>query len=290
MNMVRLLTIVLLGLCLTAFSAQADPALLRISDEDTAIWVFGTFHILPPKSQWRTAAVDEALAQSEAIYMEADVWSGGPDEMIRLIQVYGLLPEGSSLASTMTTEEWTSVAQMAASVGIPPDGILPMRPWLAAVTLGVQAAVAQGYDPNSGVDAQLFSEASAEGRELRFFETMEQQIRFFADLPFEIEKTMLVETAAQANSMPDQFDQLLAAWLDGDLDRFDEIGNAPLAASAPEVFEALIVSRNRRWVEELTTLMDEPGVFFVAVGSAHLSGDDGIIALMAAEGFLVEGP
>ncbi len=208
--------------------------------------------------------------------------------MVGLIQAYGLLPAGYSLASTMTPEEWTSVANMASALGISPDTLQPMRPWLAAITLATQTAVAQGYDPNSGVDVHLFNEATAEGRELRFFETAEQQIRFFADLPFEIEKTILIETAAQAASVPDQFDQLLAAWLAGDLDLINSIGNEPLREAAPEAFEALILARNRQWVLELYSLMEDPGIFFVAVGAAHLSGEEGVASLMAEEGFTVQ--
>lgn len=285
MVFIRNLFTLFAAIAFSASAALADPALVRISDDDTTVWVFGTFHILPPEAEWRTAEVDDALADADAVYMEADVWSGGPQQMMGLVQQHGLMPPGEPLSSTMTGEEWQSVAAFSQSLGIPAQNLQPLRPWFAAITLAAQAAVSQGYDPNSGVDAQLYNELSTEGRELRFFETAEQQIRFLADLPMDIQTNLLVETALQGQSMPDQFDLMLAAWLVGDLEQIDAIGNAPLKEYSPETFAALMINRNREWAAELTELMHDEGVFFVAVGAAHLPGEEGVLALMEEQGF-----
>ncbi len=274
----------LASLVLVNLSAHAEPALVSISDDDTTIHVLGTFHVLPPEAKWRTARVDQALAASDAIYMEADVWSD-PAQMGSIVQALGLNPPGSPLSSTMSSEEWASVSEFAATMGIPPQGLEPLRPWLAAITLSMQMIAIQGFDPNSGVDVQLFSQANAEGRELRFFETAEEQIRFFSDIPDEIQTSLLVGTVEQAAAVPDQINQLLEAWLAGDLEQMDEIGNLPLATEEPELYAVLITNRNQEWAEELNELMDSPGTYFVAVGTLHLPGEGGVIELMRAEGF-----
>src|SRR5688572_3865570 len=51
-------------------AAAAKPAMWRVADEDTTIYLFGTFHLLPPGHVWRTAALDQALAQADELVLE----------------------------------------------------------------------------------------------------------------------------------------------------------------------------------------------------------------------------
>src|SRR4051812_19280614 len=43
----------------------AHPALWEVSDPDTTIYLFGTIHLLPPNSQWRTSRLDAAVANAQ---------------------------------------------------------------------------------------------------------------------------------------------------------------------------------------------------------------------------------
>ncbi|MEO1253007.1 MAG: TraB/GumN family protein [Pseudomonadota bacterium] len=48
----------------------------------------------------------------------------------------------------------------------------------------------------------------------------------------------------------------------------------------------VIADRNRAWADELErALNEETGVIFVAVGAAHLVGDDAVQALLERRGF-----
>ena len=51
-------------------TALADPALWRLSDEDSDIYIFGTIHILPPDLVWRNETVDAAFASAGRVYFE----------------------------------------------------------------------------------------------------------------------------------------------------------------------------------------------------------------------------
>lgn len=229
--------------------------------------------------------MEQALSASDAIYFEADVWSGGEQHMAAIVQEHGINPEGVTLSASMSKEAWNTVSAYAAQYGIPAEGLEQLQPWLATVTLGMVSLMAQGYDQNSGVDMRLHSQLSAEARELRFFEGAEEQIRFLADLPLETQISMLLDTVRQASETPDAVDRMLEAWLAGDLEALDEIGNHPMQEFSPGLFDALIVYRNESWVDDLSNLMDTPGVYFVAVGTLHLPGEYGIIELMRERGF-----
>ncbi len=48
------------------------PALWQVSDEDTAIYLFGLPYMMDANTDWRSAAFDEALALADTIMLESD--------------------------------------------------------------------------------------------------------------------------------------------------------------------------------------------------------------------------
>ncbi|AUX69908.1 hypothetical protein CHX26_10770 [Porphyrobacter sp. HT-58-2] len=50
---------------------EPAPALWKLSDEDTTIYIFGTFHILPEGFRWRTALLDKLIAETDEVVFES---------------------------------------------------------------------------------------------------------------------------------------------------------------------------------------------------------------------------
>lgn len=61
-----------------------------------------------------------------------------------------------------------------------------------------------------------------------------------------------------------------------------------MAADYPELYEALLVRRNRDWAGQIQTMLAGDGVSVIAVGAAHLVGDDSVQALLEKRGLKVE--
>ena len=58
--------------CSTVAPARTGdgPALWKLADEDTTIYLFGTIHLLPENFAWRTPALDQAIAASDSLVLE----------------------------------------------------------------------------------------------------------------------------------------------------------------------------------------------------------------------------
>lgn len=279
------------GSCLLAAPALADPSIWHLSDEDSDIYIFGTVHILRPDVTWRTDAVMEAFESADTIYFEAPV--NDPAEqaaMIPLVQRYGLNPAGVTLSSRLSEDSAALLERVAPQVGLTTQLLEPFRPWLASVTITVQYIATQGYDPNSGVEATLWPMASEAGKTLAYFETIEEQLGFFGGLSEEVENTMLEQTLEQIEEAPGMLDGLVTAWAEGDQASIDTLMNGDFREESPEVHEVIIVQRNESWVEEIEELLDGSGTIFIAVGAGHLPGEEGVINLLRARGYTVEGP
>jgi hypothetical protein len=276
---------VLAAATLAALPAAADPALWVIRDKDSTLYLLGTVHVLKPDTVWRTPAIDAALAEADELWIEVetdDAAAMGP-----LVERYGRDP-ASPLSSKLTADQKARLDAAATGMGASGAAFEPLRPWLAGLTLSMGPLVKAGYDPASGVEARLKAAARAAGKPIRTLESLEQQIRFFADLPPPVEMAFLLSALDEMDTGPAMLDALVAAWSAGDVEALDRLMVAEMAADYPELYEALLVQRNKDWAGQIQTLLAGEGVSVIAVGAAHLVGDDSVQALLEKRGVKVE--
>lgn len=271
---------------------EADPALWSISDADSTVYLFGTVHILPPQLEWRTQALTEAFAASQTLYLEADALSPEAQaEMQALIPQLGMNAQGVTLSSMISDEAKADMAVIAERLGAPPAALMaqldPLQPWLAGITMAVVQMQAAGYDPQSGVDAALAADAAAAGMALGYFETAEEQLRFLADSPMDIQIADFEIGVEQMVDDPALLSRLVQAWAAGDMDHIDQLINDDMRAQSPRMYERIIVQRNRNWIPQIEAALAGSDDVFVAVGAGHMPGAQGVIALLEAEGYTV---
>ncbi|MFN9377978.1 MAG: TraB/GumN family protein, partial [Novosphingobium sp.] len=80
--------------------------------------------------------------------------------------------------------------------------------------------------------------------------------------------------------------RLQQAWLRGDIAELAALDHQGLLADS-ELREALLVRRNRVWMEQLVPMLKRGEKPLVAVGSLHLVGRDGLVAQLEAQGYKV---
>ena len=64
------LALVAAGASTAADARAAKPALWQVQDRDTNIYLFGTVHLLPPGTVWRSAKLDKAAKESGTLVVE----------------------------------------------------------------------------------------------------------------------------------------------------------------------------------------------------------------------------
>src|SRR5712691_3177858 len=269
-------------------AAQADaPALWRVDGPKGSVFLFGSFHLLPADVKWRTPAVESALNAAAVVVFETD-FAGAQDPQA-LIAKYGLLPPGQTLPSVLPGSARAELERAATDLRIPPPSLAPLRPWLAALTLGVQFAISQGFDPNKGVEQQVITWAKASGKGVTSLETNESQLRVFADLTREQEIALLIVTLRQVREMPKMLEEMLAAYRKGDLAALERALNVGLD-DFPVLRKRILKDRHEKWLPKIEKMIADGRTHMIVVGAAHLVGPDSIIAMLRARGVKVEGP
>jgi len=271
-----------------AFAGDA-PAMWRLKDADSEVYLFGTFHVLPASVQWTTPAFDAAMQETETTITEADVTSPEAQAaMLGLVQKYGLNPHGVTLSSTLGPERAAEVERIAGSLGVPMATLEPFRPWLALISLGSVAMQSSGFDPASGVERVVIARAASQSDRIEYFETAEEQIKILASLDDEEMLANFDVTVEQFDDFKALTEGMLASWKAGDLDALEADILAPLRDTSPAAFRDLIVARNKNWVAKIAAIMEGEGDYFIAVGAGHLVGEDSVVDLLGERGFAVE--
>ncbi|NNE57605.1 MAG: TraB/GumN family protein [Hellea sp.] len=271
-----------------ASKGSGDPALWKLSDEDTDIYIFGTVHLLPTELQWETSAISTAFKEANKFYMEADINSPeAAQSMMALISELGTLPEGKSLYDMMGKEDSRTLKAALEKIDLNPDMIKTFQPWYAGLTVQQFVMLKAGYNPLSGVEMVLIKRAEDQGKEFGYFETLEDQMRILAAGDAQEQLEGLVFTAETIDLGTKYLDILVDEWSDGDVTGLSAIISAPEMFGSEEAYDRFLTQRNRDWIPQIEAILDEPGQIFIAVGAAHLAGPDSVILMLENEGYTV---
>ena len=272
------------ALVLLSGAARAEPMLWKIEDSDSILYLFGTIHILDPQVSWRDARLVQAFAGAQEIWFEID--PAKSVDAAAIAPYRGLMFDPARpLSKRLSAEQFARFTKAASALGLPAAQLDSFRPWMAALQLTRTALVRAGADPDAGVDRQLAGEVGA--RPLKTLETLEQQLRFFADAPEEVERGFLLSTLDALDEGPGYFQDLVAAWRDGDAARLEQRFLGDMRRAYPQAYDILLKQRNLAWAMILDQEMRKAGSDFVAVGALHLVGPDGVPNLMRAKGYRV---
>ncbi len=263
--------------------AFAKPALWEVKSAQSTVYLFGTVHLLPSDTDWRYPALDKALAASDSLTIE--LTDDDPAHMQALVMQYGLDPS-HPLSAELTAAENATLAKAAQTAGVPggEQTLEMMRPWLAALTLGMAPLIKAGFDPAHGVDKLLQAQMIKAGKPVNGLETTEQQIGFLANLPQPLQLDFLRDTLHDVDKDSSELTGLVTAWKNGDTDAIARLEEDDVRKETPELYKTLLVARNKDWAKKIAALLQHPGTVFIAVGAAHLAGPDSVQAQLKALG------
>jgi len=274
-----------------AASTQGDgnPAIWKMSDDDTTIYIYGTFHLLPEDLEWQTDEFNAALAASDTVYLEIDM-SDPTKQQEMAVEMFkrAMFSDGNSLETVMTEKQYEAFYESLEPLNISEGSIDGMKPWFASLQIQIKQMVNDGFDPNKGVEMIIIEKATQNGAEFGYFETIFDQLDALSAGSMEDQIEGLLFGAQSLDQMADMTHSLMAEWADGDTVGLDVLmGDADLFGSQ-ESYDAMIVNRNQKWIPQIEAILDDPGTKFVAVGAGHLAGPDSVLKMLEAKGYTIE--
>jgi uncharacterized protein YbaP (TraB family) len=258
------------------------PAMWKVADADTIVYLFGTIHLLPEGRGWRTPAMDEALARADELVLEvADI-----DDMMesaRAMAKLGMSPGLPPIAERVPESKRAALRAMIAESGYPEAVYDRLETWAAALPLLGVSFKRLGLDPTLGVERQIGNPFRAAGKTVTGLETVEQQLGYFDTLSEDAQRALLLSVVEDSADTKAQFKAMLDAWASGDLKGIERTFDDETQMS-PELKAALMSRRNAAWADWLERRMERPGTVFVAVGAGHLAGRDSVQTMLKKKG------
>ena len=260
---------------------EAHPALWKLRQGATTVYLFGTVHALPPGVAWFTGPVADAFGASGELVTE--IIDLPPEDMQKLVAAKALLPPGQNLRLQLNRADRKAFERSMRANGLAENGFDRFRPWYAAVALSTRPLLISGFDPARGADEELSARATHEARKHEALETPEYQLGLFAALPRATQLRYLREVVRHMPSVQRELRAMVRAWEKGDAASLARLMNED--NDDPHMRKALLVDRNRAWARWIKARLSKPGTVFVAVGAGHLAGPDSLLEQLARMGF-----
>ncbi len=260
---------------------SGGPALWRVADEDTTIYLFGTVHALPRDAVWMNDGIATALGHADELVTEVplDHKQGVKADML----TRAVLPTGQTLRQLLGEADLRAYEKAMTNLGLPVATFDRFEPWYAAMAMSLLPMAKQGYSAEAGVEAVLNAKLDP-ARPRGALETVEYQLGLFDTLPQETQVNYLHEVADGVPEMGRMIQQMVAAWLKGDADGLAKLMNSE--TSDPVLLDRLLYQRNLTWAKWIETRLAQPGTVFVAVGAGHLAGQGSVQDVLAHDGIV----
>jgi len=251
------------------------------------IYLLGSIHLLPNELTALDKAFEAAYSGSKIIAFETNIDGLSDPAFEAKVTSLGLLPEGQTLEQHVSKQTYALLQQKVGELGLQVEILNQFKPWLCALTLTSVKLQRLGFNPNYGIDKYFFERAKQDGKDLRFLETIDDQLGLFTEMSRQEEDSFLAKVLQDLGTMRVKVIDMINAWKSGDSDKLASMVKMEFQGY-PEVYAKMLVERNHTWVTQIEDLSGQDGNALVVVGAAHLVGEDSILKLLKRKGFEVE--
>ena len=264
-----------------AFAQTPHTLLWQISGNGLSrpSYLFGTMHVLCADDATLSDSLKSVIAGCDEIYFEIDL-----SDMSALMNSmkYMRMNDSKKLSDLLSADDYQKVKHyFDQHAGMLPFGMLErFKPLLISSLIEEQDLSCQTTD---GMEFMIMKEGRPYKKTVKGLETAEFQAALFDSIPYEQQAKDLVNYIDSMDEYKKATIELASLYKEQDLDKIDELtlkGDPGMNG----YMDLLLYDRNRKWAKALKGLL--PGKsLLVAVGAAHLPGDNGVINLLRKEGY-----
>lgn len=266
--------------------AEHPVTLWQVDGDTNSIFILGSIHLLRKSDYPIPSVIYDVYDEAEVLIMELDMDDVDPMQTQALVRELGMLADGKSLEDEIGSRAYAKAAALADELQLPLSMLASSKPWLAAVMAETLILTRVGFDPMQGIEMHLMAKARSDGKEILGFETERQQLEMLDGLSMPAQRDMLLQTLEDGGRIEQLLNEIIDAWRYGNT-RFMEQTLLSDMSGNDELYDTIVVDRNRDWVQQIEGLLDGSDDYLVIVGTMHLVGKDGVPRLLTRRGLEV---
>lgn len=264
---------------------EANPALFKVADADTTVYILPGIAQLPPGFAWFDGAVKAAFESSDSILTEVSPDPQQVDAQMMLARIT-VAPKDQPLRYLLSSEQSAKLGAFLDKHRIPQKPYLDrLQPWYAGTTVGTLCMFGAKLGELSSPTADLVRMAREQNKQIEALETVDSQLARFSQIDRTTQVDMLMRNIERCESAPSEFLSLATKWASGDLAGLDrEFRSDPVIA---KVAPLLVGYRNVLWADWIAMRLKQPGIVLVTGSAGNFSGTDSTISELERRGFKV---
>lgn len=259
-------------------TSYGSGLLWKISKAGTrSSYVFGTIHVADDSIVDLPAEVNSVLAQATSFAME--VVPDASELMTFASLMY--FTDGNKLSELISKPLFNEVVRLLIAYHLPEAAIALMKPWAAFLTLS--------YPPEAGqvLDMRLLETARQNGADVSGLESLQEQAEIFDTMALDMQVKILSDTACHYDVVEADYEKMKSLYIARDLAGLYAYSQRYSTADGElynGLMKKLLTDRNYTMAKRMQPML-EVGNAFIAVGAMHLPGAEGVLSLLAKNGY-----
>ena len=266
------------------FESYNHPAMWKIENGNTTVYVFGSHHVLQARTDWVPSGFPELLEGIDEFVLEVEPTEEWMPDAQDFIDGSGYLPEGERLSSMLSDDTRDYYRRLLRNLGLDPDEMDRQRPWLALLTLSSAFHGKRKYSVEYGADVRILRYAHSHDKPVRYLETMRQQLEYFAEAIQAAPVEGLERVVTGLRDEPDAIVENIRDWRAGNVDATAMRLHAFFEHN-PTARKILLDDRNISWATQIEGMLTNGKTTFVTVGIGHLGGEGSVIDILCMKGW-----
>jgi hypothetical protein len=244
-------------------------------------YLYGTIHIMPKDKFLVSPKIRDAFNNSALMALEVDLDLDFKTKIQMAQEMF--LPGGKTIKDYMTVEDFKKLNSFCL------DSLKmkkrKLKKYYRFKPFFFSSVVAQEQmGETSSYELEFMKMAKKRKMKTIGLESIEFQMQTINKISIEDQAKMLVQEFGANPSV--QFDEMLNLYLKEDLEGLYKVVSEESNA-IPEFNHNFLEVRNKNWIPVIEKNISS-NAFFIAVGAAHLPGENGVIQLLREKGFTVE--
>ena len=276
---ITLLILITLGKTFYA-EAQENSLLWKISGNglQQESYLFGTIHLICEEDFWMDETVISALNQSKQVLMELDL---DDPAMMPQMQQLSMRPGMKNISENLSEEDKKVLDDFfKTNYGAGMDQLGILKPFILS-TMALMKSLP--CEKTQSYEEYFKNSATTTNKEILGLESVADQMSIFDQIPEQTQISELVKMI-QKGSGDEEFAELVSLYRSRNLSKMlESMTEDGLFAEFKEI---MLDNRNQKWIPLIEEKIAQTPTF-IAVGSGHLPGDQGVIELLRKQGYLV---
>lgn len=266
-------------------TAKKSHVMWRVDADSSTVFLLGSVHALPSSVYPLDSIIEATFDSCSRLALELDLGANARQSMQLSLMSRGMYSGKSVLKENVSPETYDLLTSRLESQGMDVRLFSRFKPWVIGMFVVAFSMKEAGLEAEHGLDLHFQRRAEQRKVDVVGLETVDDQIAVFDSMSPSAQEEFLRQQLLGDTSAIVALRQVVDAWRAADLPALESLLTA--TRESPELYERMVIRRNRNWVTRIEQFLAERRRTMVVVGALHLLGRDGLVELLRARGYSV---